>query len=252
MELFYIILLSIIQGITEWLPISSSGHLVLIQEYFKLDVPLSFDIFLHLATLFVLFVIFRMDILYILRAIKNRDFKSEYGKLALFVIIGSIPTAIIGFLLKNFVFNNFLFIGLAFIFTGCLLFMTRQRKPEKELDVKKSFIIGIFQGIALIPGISRSGITISAGLLLGIDQVKIVRYSFLLMIPAVFGVFFLKLRNFVSYDLGLSNLMISFFVTFFVGYISLKYLLGLVKKGKLYYFAYYCWFLGLVLLLSFF
>lgn len=253
MELLYLILLSIVQGVTEWLPISSSGHLVLIQEYFKLNVSLSFDIFLHLATLFVAFVFFRKDILYILRAFRKLDFKSEYGKLGLFVIIGSIPTAIIGLLFQEYVtqlFTNVLFVGCAFIFTGCLLFATRQRRGDKELDGKKSFIIGVFQGIALIPGVSRSGSTISAGLFLGVDRVKVARYSFLLMIPAVLGAFFLQLKDFVSYDISLSNLMISFFVTFVVGFFSLKFLLKIIKQGKFYYFAYYCWFVGLVVLLE--
>ncbi|MBS3159271.1 undecaprenyl-diphosphate phosphatase [Candidatus Woesearchaeota archaeon] len=252
MDLFHIILLSIVQGITEWLPISSSGHLVLLQEYFNLNVPLSFDIFLHLASVFVLFVFFRMDILYMFRAVKNRNFNSDDGRLFLFIIIASIPTAIIGFLFQDIFegfFTNVLWVGIAFVFCGSLIFITRKRVQEKEIDFKKSFLIGIMQGIALIPGISRSGGTISVGLLLGIDRKKALRFSFLLVIPAILGAFFFKLKEFVGYEISLDYLIISFFVTFLVGYFTLKLLIKIVNSGKFYYFAYYCWAVGLWILI---
>ena len=146
-------------------------------------------------------------------------------------------------------FTNVLWVGIAFVFCGSLIFITRKRVQEKEIDFKKSFLIGIMQGIALIPGISRSGGTISVGLLLGIDRKKALRFSFLLVIPAILGAFFFKLKEFVGYEISLDYLIISFFVTFLVGYFTLKLLIKIVNSGKFYYFAYYCWAVGLWILI---
>jgi undecaprenyl-diphosphatase len=152
--------LGVIQGITEWLPISSSGHLVIFQQLMGLDVPIAFDILLHLGTLVVIFLVFWKDILKILKAFFTFNFKTFHGKLSLFIILGSIPTAIIGFIfhdvLESF-FSNLFVVGIALICTGALLYATKYFNGKRKLSFLDSFLIGIFQGIAIIPGVSRSG-----------------------------------------------------------------------------------------------
>ncbi len=258
MNLIEIIILAIIQGITEWLPISSSGHLVLAQQYLKLEASVFFDVILHLGTLFVVLVAFREDIRNILKAVFRLDFKTEEGKLALYIIVGSVPTATIGFLFHDTIesfFSNLYAVGFAFIGTGVLLYLSKlQKKRNRDLNFLDALLIGTAQGIALIPGISRSGATISTGLLLKVKKEKVLQYSFLLYIPAVIGATLAEgikeWENLVAGSLDFSSILLGLVVTFIVGYAFLKLLFRAVAKEKFHLFAFYCWALGAFIIVT--
>ena len=267
------ILLGIIQGLTEFLPVSSSGHLVLFQHLFGLkEAELFFDVSVHLGTLVAVVIVFREEIIKIISALlqlassarQKEKFLQKVDadpelKMALFIVIGFIPTAVLGLLFAGIadrLFSSTLITGLMLIVTGLLLWVTRRAKPHAaaansgHLTKGKAFIIGIVQGLAIIPGISRSGSTISAGLLLGIDRETAARYSFLLSIPAIVGAGLLSLKDGVSQsDPIISMSLLGAVTASLVGYGALISLLHLVKKGRLYVFAPYCWLVGLLAVL---
>lgn len=252
-----ILILAIIQGVTEWLPISSSGHLVIAQEYMGLSLPVFFDIVLHVGSLLVVLIVFRSDIFKILRAFWRLDFKSEEVKLAFYVILGSIPTAIIGFIFKDLFesfFNNLIAVGIAFIVTGSFLSVSeRTGNHDKPFGYLDAVLIGAAQGIALIPGISRSGITITAGLLRKVGKKTAFRYSFLLFIPAVVGATIFtapETENLMTANIDYSSMLLGIVITVVVGYVSLKLLLRIVLREKFHLFAYYCWAIGFLVLLT--
>ena len=248
MNLLQSALLGAVQGVTEWLPVSSSGHLAIIENWFGLNPDISFNVFLHFATLLVIFIVFWKDIVKVLKAFVTFDFKSEYGKLSLFIIIGSIITAAIGFTFKDLFasfFSNLTVVGIALLVTGTLLFFSERKESNRKLNYGDSIWIGLMQGLAIIPGISRSGSTISIGLLRGVDKVKVFKFSFLLVIPAILGATLFEAGN-VVFNL---ELLVGFVFAFVFGYISLKWLMKIVLKGKFHYFAWYCWGLGLLVLI---
>jgi len=246
------IILGIVQGITEWLPVSSSGHLVIVQQLFGLKVPVFFDVLLHLGTLGVILVFFWKDIIELIKVIIHRDFKSEYGRLFIFILLGSIPTAIIGLvfheLLVSF-FSNLLVVGVALIATGTLLFFCERREGKKELTIRESLLIGLAQGLAIIPGISRSGSTIGLGLLSGIDRDKLIRFSFLLSVPAVLGASLFESRNIVFSQIEWLPFLSGMIVSGIVGYFSLKFLIKFIKERRLKVFSWYCWIIGIGLII---
>ena len=237
------VILGAVQGIAEFLPISSSGHLVIIQGIFHMKEPqLAFDIFLHLGTLASIFIYFRKEIL----SLFSRD-----KLLAFHIVVASIPTFIIGFLLKDAVeelFSRPHIVGYMLIVTGLLLIAAtlynrlNRAKPRERIGIINSLIVGVAQGIAVIPGISRSGATIGAGILSGIDKEKAFRFSFLLAIPAILGANLLKCGNigagFVSGDC--LYLLSGAFVAMIVGLVSIGLLLRVVKTNRLYLFGIYC------------
>lgn len=245
------VILGVLQGITEWLPISSSGHLVVAQQAFGLQVPVLFDVVLHLGTLLVVFLVFYRDIWGILKALGRGDFKSPEGRLFLFIVAGSIPTAIIGFAFHNVLisfFTNLMVVGTALLATGCVLIATRWASPARGMDYKRSVLVGIAQGIAIIPGMSRSGLTIGSGLLAGVKREAAVRFSFLLSIPAVLGAL-----AFEAGDLALTAgyafpMAAGFIVSVLVGYVFLRLLIRLVMQKRFHWFAVYCWAAGAVIL----
>ncbi len=246
------IILGIIQGITEWLPVSSSGHLVIFQKLFGLNVPVFFDILLHLGTLLVVFIFFWKDIIQLTKTTLKRDFKSEYGQLSIFILLGSIPTAVIGLIFHEiFVsfFSNILVVGIALIATGALLFFCERHGGKKELTAKDSLLIGLAQGVAIIPGISRSGSTIGVGLLRGIERDKLIRFSFLLSIPAIIGATIFEAKSVVWNDFELLPVLVGVIMSAILGYFSLKFLVGVVKKRSLKWFSWYCWVLGVGLII---
>jgi len=250
MDLIQVLILAIIQGIMEWLPISSSGHLVVVQQHLGLKVPLIFDVSLHVGTLCVIIVAFRKDIAEIVKALYKLDFKSEEGKLAIHIALGSIPTAIIGLLFHDIfklLFNSTLAVGTALIITGFILYFSKLRKNGKELSYLDSLLIGIAQGVAIAPGISRSGITLSTGFLRRIKKEVIFRYSFLLSIPAVIGATVMESKDLVMGEVDMLALLFGVVVSMVVGYVSLKLLLRIVLKEKFHLFAYYCWIIGLII-----
>jgi undecaprenyl-diphosphatase len=264
------IILGIIQGLTEFLPVSSSGHLVLFQKMFGLkQAELFFDVGVHLGTLAAVIVVFRREVKNIIMALmqlislagpkggilQRVEYDSQL-KMALLIVIGSIPTAILGLLFRGIadrLFASGLITGLMLIVTGLLLWLTRRKAAEADqarndsLTPKKALIIGIVQGLAIVPGISRSGSTISIGLLLGIDREMAARYSFLLSIPAIIGAGLLSLTEGLSQtDLAIRAALLGALTAAIVGYAALKSLLQMVKKGRLHVFAPYCWLVGIL------
>jgi len=259
LRLIDILILGVVQGITEWLPVSSSGHLAIIQNYLGLskeEHPLIFlDIMLHVGTLVVILLAFRDDIVKIVKAVVRLDFKTEEGKLALFILVGSVPTALISFTLHGIFesfFENLLAIGIALLVTGFFLFVSERRKNNKELDYWDSLLVGIAQGIAFVPGISRSGITIATGLLRKVKKEEAFRYSFLLSIPAVIGTAIAstitEFRSFSTQDIHLPLVLFGVITSIIVGYVSFKLLQRMVMKGRFHMFAYYCWIVGAIII----
>jgi len=258
MNLIEAFILALVQGITEWLPISSSGHLVIVQQLWGLNVPVFFDVTLHVGTLIAVLVFLRRDVANILKAVVQLDFKTEEGKLATLVFIGSIPTAVIGFPFRNLFesfFSNLLAVGVAFMVTGCILYASKlTHDRNKSINYFNALLIGTAQGIALIPGISRSGTTISTGLLRGVKKEKVFQYSFLLYIPAVIGAAIgtsvTEWSKLAAAEADVLSIIFGLVVTAMVGYIFLKLLFKVVLKDKFHVFAYYCWALGLILILT--
>jgi|SRR3989344_1348408 len=249
MRIIEAIILGIVQGITEWLPISSSGHLVLLQNLFKIEQPVVFDLILHLGSLLVVLIVFREDIKKLVIGVFRKE--KEYINLLFKIIIATIPIALVGFLLKDFIekiFNDLRVVGFSFLFTSILLFLSKYPKVKnKELNYKNSFIIGLVQVLALLPGLSRSGSTISAGLMQGVKNEDVARFSFLLFIPAILGATILEIKN-VNLINDVIPLVIGVLTVVIVGFISLKLLLYIVKNSKIYFFSYYCLIIGLITL----
>ena len=262
------LLLGIVQGLTEFLPISSSGHLVLVQHLFGLhEAELSFDVSVHVGTLAAVILYFRQDILDILggllRALRGTltnqatsDADRPRVRLAGLILIGSVPTAAIGLALHSIadrLFASPMITGAMLLLTGGLLFATRPgRHPSTDsgrnlegLTLKDALVIGLIQGLAVMPGISRSGSTIAVGILTGIRHETAARFSFLLSIPAVAGAALLVLKDAVQQgDIHLPACLLGGLAAMLVGYAALALLVFLVQKGRLYLFAPYCWIVG--------
>ncbi len=267
------IILGILQGLTEFLPVSSSGHLVLFQHLFGLkEAELFFDVCVHLGTLVAVIIVFRQEIIKIISALLQlvslggqkekflQKMESEPElKMAVLIVIGSIPTAILGLLFASIadrLFSSTLIAGLMLMVTGLLLWITRKAAThavaprDGHLTTAKAFIIGIVQGLAIIPGISRSGSTISTALLLGVERETAARYSFLLSIPAIVGAGLLSLKDgFAQTGPVIWISLLGAVTAAIVGYGALKSLLHIVKKGRLYVFAPYCWLVGILAIL---
>ena len=251
MNLVEAVFLGIVQALTEWLPISSSGHLVLIQQLLGLNPPLIFDAMLHLGTLIVVILIFPKDILRILKCFARLDFKSEYGRLGLFLIIGTIPAGVLGLGFRGFfesLFYSLSAVAIAFVVTGFILFFTRRGKGDRKLNFWDSIFVGIAQGVAIAPGISRSGLTIGVGLMRGVKREMAVKYSFLLSIPAILGALVVEIADLV-WEIELTTMLLGMVVSMVVGFLSFKLLLNIINRGKLHQFSYYCWAIGIVTLI---
>ena len=274
MTLVQAIILGIFQGITEFLPISSSGHLVILQHFFGIkEGNLFFTEMLHFGTLISIFIVYFNDIINIIieffkmigDGIKNKKFriKNNYQKLALLIIIGSIPTAIIGFLFEDFFeklySSSLLPIGISFMITGILLWIANKKSHENKninnMNFLDSIIVGVFQGIAIIPGISRSGSTIVASLLRGLDRDLATEFSFLLALPAIFGAGLLGIVDVIKTGSEVAfntPLLIGVLLSTIVGIFAIKFLINILKRDKLHYFSYYLWIVGLITIFSYF
>jgi undecaprenyl-diphosphatase len=265
------IVLGIVQGLTEFLPVSSSGHLVLFQNLFGMHEPeLLFDICLHVGTLAAVLLVFYREILEILIAlvqipgrmrsaggIRNLLAGDASIRMALLIVVGSIPTALIGLLFKEIVdqlFGSLIIVGCMLLVTGTLLWLTRKIRSRgrtiERTTLKDALIIGIVQGLAILPGISRSGATISAALFLGVDRKLAGRYSFLLSIPAIVGALVLSLDTpELHTTIPLGTILAGSFISAVVGWMALVVLLRVVDRGQLHRFAPYCWLVGWVTLI---
>ncbi len=251
MEFWQAIILGIVQGFTEWLPISSSGHLALFQQLFGLEVPISFDILLHFSTLLVLVTVYWKDLFNICLAWLRFDHKSAEFRLGYLLILGTIPTAIIGLLFKDLFssfFSSILAIGIAYLFTAGILFLSKFATEDRKLSVPSSVLIGIAQGIAIIPGISRSGSTISLGLLLGLKRREVAKFSFLLALPAILGATILEGGAIIGSSVGFLPVVFGMISAYVVGLVSLKWLLSVIEKKSFYLFGWYCLVLGIILI----
>jgi len=247
MDLIQVLILAIIQGITEWLPISSSGHLVVVQEYFALAPLVIFDVMLHVGTLLVVLIAFWKDVAGILKAVAKLDFTAEEGKLAVFIVVGNIPTALIGFIFRDIFrsfFNNLLAVGIALLVTGCILYISKHGKNSKKMSYLDAFLIGIAQGVAIIPGVSRSGVTIATGLLIKLKKETAFKFSFLLSIPAVIGAAVTESSDMFLAEIDGLTMVLGVMVSMIVGYVALKLLQRLLLKERFHMFAFYCWLLG--------
>ena len=256
MDIIKVIILGLVQGLTEFLPVSSSGHLVLAAEILNFhEEGVAFEVFVHLGTLLSVLIVFRQDVIkmimapihYLSSGFKNEETK-QYLFWDLYIIIGTIPAALIGLSFKSSIeaaFSNILLVILMLAITGTLLLLSRfMPKKDEEMTVLKSFVIGVSQAFAILPGISRSGSTIVTGIFLGIDKEKAARFSFLLAIPAILGASVIKLKDLMameSYSIPISYLIIGAIVSFISGYFAIIWLLDIVKKGKLEWFAVYCY-----------
>ena len=249
------LLLGIIQGLTEFLPVSSSGHLELAKALTSAEniseKSLLFTIVLHAATALSTLVVFRKDIGDILKDLLSfKPNQSFY--FSLYIVISMIPAALVGLFLEdliNSLFNqNILLVGAMLILTGGLLFLAdRAKVSAKSITASSATIIGLLQAVAILPGISRSGATIATAVLLGIDKEKAARFSFLMVIPLIFGSMaksILDADNLIIND-SLSPLLIGFVTAFITGIIACKWMIAIVKKAQLSYFSYYCFIVGL-------
>jgi undecaprenyl-diphosphatase len=271
MDIIQAIILGIVQGLTEFLPISSSGHLVLVPYALHWGNPgVAFDTLLHVGTLVAVIWYFWRDIIAIIKALLSSiqdiftgKFKvglkgDSYKKLAWLLVVGTIPAALMGILLKSqfeSLFNSTLTVGFFLIITGVLLWGAERvktgHKEIKDVSFKNALAIGIFQGFAIAPGISRSGATISAGLFSGLERELAARFSFLLSIPAILGATAVQAKDITSFDFSLTVSLAGLISAMIFGYLAIKLLLKIIKERTLMIFAYYCWIVGaLTLVLS--
>lgn len=246
MTIFEAVILGIVQGLTEFLPVSSSGHLVIFHNIFAIkEPPLTFGVLLHLGTLVAVFIAFWQDIYEIL--------KRPFSRLTYMIIVGIIPAGLAGYLLAPLferAFESMFIVGFGLIFTGFILRWSEaisrrgiNFKDSHDMSYLDAVFIGVMQALAILPGISRSGSTIAAGLITGLDREFAAHFSFLLSIPVILGAAVFELK-----DLGTSALpaniipyIIGPLAAALFGYLAIKIVLRLVNRGNLAVFSYYCW-----------
>jgi undecaprenyl-diphosphatase len=260
MSILQSIFLGVVQGLTEFLPISSSGHLVFFQSLFGMKEPqLFFSIMVHFGTFMAVIIVFRRDISKIAHALPTlleKERKDSYElRLLLWIILGTIPAGLMGILLRDWfesLFSKPGIVGGMLLITGLVLYLTRwTKKGEKTIEKMEwldAILIGIAQGIAIIPGISRSGATISAGLFLGLNRELSGRFSFLLSIPAILGAVILETRK-MGMAIEVWPSFLGMIVAFLVGLFSLTFLMKVIKMGKIFNFSYYCCGVGILMII---
>ena len=257
-----LILQGIIQGLTEFLPVSSSGHLLFIQSITNFKGPNLFvDVILHIGTFLVVIIFYFKDIKNILENFLSSPFKLENKetKLGWLIIVANIPTAIIGIIIKKFfpdIFESLKLLMFTWGFTGIILILSdRLKLPKKDIysiNWTESILIGIAQGVAVLPGISRAGITIICGLFLSIKREDAAKFSFLLSIPAIFGALLIELFSLNSLPESLSflNLASGFLSSLFFGVVGIFVLLKFLKNAKFKYFGIYLFMLVLIIIVN--
>lgn len=265
------IIIGIVQGLTEFLPVSSSAHLIFIQKLLGVESSLAFDTFLHLGSLLAVIIFFRADIYKMLHAwwlsigdilqhrFKEGFYSDPYKRLAWYVILATIPVGIVGILFESQVdalFAGALYVPGFFLFvTGTILYLS-QRIASGQIDMShmgwfQALFMGLGQACAIMPGLSRSGTTIAAGLVIGLDKEFAAKFSFILSIPAIFGAFIVQLK-----DIGMSMsgdgsaILLGFLAAFISGYIAIKWLLDLIQNKSLDIFAFYCWIVGIIVFMG--
>ena len=249
MNLIESIVMGLVQGLTEFLPISSSGHLVIFQKLLNINSPGNLiEVSAHLGTLLSVILIYKNDIWDLLLTVKSSKSK-KYISLICLATIPSIVFVLIG---KSFIlslFESVRSVSVALLFTGIILFVSGfSKNSNQQLNFSKGLMIGFSQALAIIPGISRSGMTISLALLFGISSKDAAKFSFMLAIPAILGASVLTLSDiqFSQTQELLYPLMTTTFVSFVSGYFALKFLIKILNSGKFYYFSFYCIFIALI------
>ena len=244
---------------TEFLPISSSGHLVFFQSLFGLkESQLFFDVMLHLGTLLAVVVFFWKDIARMVQGsvstLRGKEKDPREGKLLLLILLATVPTGLMGIVFRDWfesLFSEPKLVGVMLLVTGGVLWVTRYvREQNREIEGmtwRDAILIGIAQGLAIIPGISRSGATISTGFYCGLDRSLAGRFSFLLSIPAILGATVLEFPK-IETTGTIWVILVGTAVAFCVGLLSLRLLMGIIRAGRLFNFSYYCWGAGLLMI----
>lgn len=277
MEILHAIFLGLVQGMTEFIPVSSSGHLVITRDILGIqEGGLAFDVMLHVGTLVAVFAYYWKDLwllakdfILLLCQLAAYPFVSKKPKLCnanhphrvllLMLMAGSVPTALIGFIFNDLfktLFESVYFVGYTLLITGTLLWMSNRmlqgRKRMQDMRLWDALVVGVLQGLAITPGISRSGSTIFAGLFRGFNRELATRFSFLLSVPAILGAVILEGRDVFEAGAGTDQLLpilAGFLVSAISGYFAIRFLIKLISQKKLHYFSYYTWALGLVIIL---
>jgi len=256
-------LLGLVQGLTEFLPVSSSGHLAIFKNIFgdsMFEYTLTFDILLHLGTLLAVFAVYYKDVIQLITEFftmigdlfKGKpNFKTPYRRMIIMLILGTIPAVFMGLLIKDFVEDipgKYLYVvGIGLFVTAFLLYISEKLNKDKytmeNVPTSTSWVVGLFQAVAIFPGISRSGSTIVGSLVSGYKKEFAVKFSFLLSIPAILGAAVLDFKDVFeagAFNIPIINAIVGVAVAAVSGFIAIKFLLKLVQNSKLYLFSYYC------------
>ncbi len=264
MEIYQAIILGIVQGLTELLPISSSAHLTLIPQIFNWSqVPDSFDVALHFGTLLAIGLFFFKDWLGLIKGGFNKVFKKEDsvdGRMFWYIVAATIPGGAIGFILDKYasdILTKPLIIAIALIVMGIVLYIVDKKSSTKteyeEMTFKQTFLIGLSQALAFIPGVSRSGVTMTTARAMGVSRESAAKYSFMLSAPIVLAATVFKLGDFIEYlsiasTTGIIAFILGILVSFIVGIIVIKFLLEYLRKGSFKIFAIYRVIIGILVI----
>lgn len=257
--------MGLLQGLTEYLPVSSSGHLTIASALFGIsgEENLTFTIAVHVATVLSTLVILWREIVWLLRGLVDTKapLMSPERRYILAIIVSMIPIGIVGVFFKDYVEAIFgsglLIVGLSLIITSALLTLSYYARPRQKEDIglMQAFIIGLAQSVAVLPGLSRSGTTIATGLMLGVKKEKMAQFSFLMVIPPILGEALLSIlkaakdgAEAATGDISMTALAIGFLAAFISGCMACKWMISIVKKGKLVYFGIYCAIVGCIIL----
>ena len=271
MDIFQSVLIGIVQGLTEFLPVSSSAHLVFIQNILGVESSLAFDTFLHLGTLIAVLWFFKLDIYKMIKSwllsigdlihgrFRQGFLEDAYKRLAWYVVFATIPVGVVGVLFEDSVdalFSGALYVPAFFLFvTGTILYLS-QRIPGGNINfntisLREAFFMGLGQACAILPGLSRSGTTIAAGLTIGLDKEFAAKFSFILSIPAILGAFILQAKDIgLAIDVNFLPIVFGFVASIIAGYMAIKWMLSLIQNKSLDIFAYYCWIVGLIVFMG--
>ena len=270
MDILQAMIIGLVQGLTEFLPVSSSAHLIFAQQALGVsDVGLAFDVLLHVGTLVAVIAYFYNDIINMIKGflisltdLKEGKFigeikKDPYKKLAWLTILATIPVGIVGILFNDMIeeiFTGLTIPAFLLLITGCLLYLSERMNSGRinvtNITVKEALFMGCGQALAILPGLSRSGTTIAAGLFAGLDKEFAAKFSFILSIPAILGAAVVELRHIGGANVEIGACIAGFIVAVISGYIAISLLLKIVREKSLDIFAYYCWIVGIIVLVG--
>ena len=270
MDIFQAIIIGLVQGLTEFLPVSSSAHLIFAQQALGVaDVGLAFDVLLHVGTLVAVIAYFFNDIVNMIKGfllslvdLKEGNFigeikKDPYKKLSWLTILATIPVGVVGILFNDIIeemFTGLTIPAFLLLITGCLLYVSQRmnngRIDVRNLTIKEALFMGCGQALAILPGLSRSGTTIAAGLFAGLDKEFAAKFSFILSIPAILGAAVFQLKDLSGGSVEIGACIAGFIVAVISGYLAISVLLKVVREKSLDIFAYYCWIVGIIVLVG--